>query len=183
MTRRAARTLALLVAAASLLLTGVAAAAPLIPLPPPLGLGSEEPAPSEPAPAPPAAEPDETGWAGRIVDLTNSERAAEGCAELAVDDRLTVAAQRHAHDMADRGEMSHVGGDGSTFDERIRDAGHPKPGAENVARGYPDPETTVREWMASPGHRRNILNCTYVTIGVGHDPRGDFVAQEFGRPE
>jgi len=187
MTRRAATLPVRLglgaVAATSLLLTGVAQAAPLLPLPPPLGPGTEEPAPADPAPDEPEPTPDDSGWAAEIVALTNDERATAGCDGLTVDDRLTAAAQRHAQDMADRDEMSHVGGDGSTFDERIRDEGHPKPGAENVARGYPDAETTVREWMDSPGHRKNIVNCTYVTIGVGYDPRGNFVAQEFGRPE
>lgn len=168
--------------AASLLLGGVAQGAPLPlpPLPPPLGPAGDERADPPPS-APPA--PDDSGWPARIVALTNDERAGAGCDSLAVDDRLDAAAQKHTEDMADHDEMSHVGSDGSTFDERIRAEGHPKPGAENVARGYPDPETTVREWMASPGHRRNILNCTYVTIGVGYDPRGNFVTQEFGRPE
>ncbi|MGD9530401.1 MAG: CAP domain-containing protein, partial [Pseudonocardia sp.] len=180
--------------AASLLLTGVAQALPPLPLPPLLGgphagERSEEPArtpPDGPAPSPvspPRAAPDETGWAGRIVALTNDERARAGCGTVATDDRLAAAAQAHARDMADRNEMSHVGSDGSTFDERIRAAGHDEPGAENIARGYPDPETTMREWMASSGHRRNIVNCDYVTIGVGYDARGNFVAQEFGRPE
>lgn len=201
------RTLLLLAAAASLLLTGVAHAAPL-PLPP-LGPAAEEPADDattdEPAPgassggSPAADEPaadepaadepaDEpaatsTDYAAEIVTLTNSEHEREGCEPLDVDDRLTAAAQLHAEDMADHQQMTHVGSNGSKFHQRIRDQGHPEPGAENVARGYPDAATTVREWMASPAHRKNIVSCTYVTIGVGFDPRGNFVAQEFGRPE
>lgn len=182
MARRALRLLLPGIAAASLLVTGLAQAAPIppLPLPPPLGPAPAEPAPQTPAPPPPA---DPASYATEIVTLTNSERETAGCVPLDVDDRLTAAAQLHAEDMAEHGKMDHVGSNGSTFDERIRDQGHPKPGAENVARGYPDAATTVREWMASPGHRRNIVNCTYVTVGVGFDPRGNFVAQEFGRPE
>ncbi|MGE3662161.1 MAG: CAP domain-containing protein [Pseudonocardia sp.] len=211
MTRRALRMLipaaALAALAASALLTGVAQALP--PLPPldggpGAGGSSSRTEPAEPAARPeqaaPAAEPAQappteparatrnaprtgSGWATRIVALTNDERARAGCDGLAVDDRLVAAAQMHARDMADHDHMSHVGSDGSTFDERIEAAGYDEPGGENVAYGYPDPETTMREWMASPGHRENIVNCDFVTIGVGHDPRGDFVAQEFGLPE
>jgi len=201
------QSLALGVGAALLLIVGVAQAEPLSPLPPPLGpgaqgQGAEDPddddpadedpetdrpsaqaAPDEPAGSPVAAQPGPSAYAAEIITLTNDERAAAGCDPLDVDERLTAAAQLHAEDMADRQEMSHIGGDGSTFDERIHDQGHPKPGAENVARGYPDAATTVREWMVSPSHRRNIVNCRYVTIGAGFDPRGNFVAQEFGRPE
>jgi len=122
-------------------------------------------------------------WPSEIVALTNNERVDVGCPELTVDPRLTAAAQKHSKDMASRKQMSHLGGDGSSFDERIRAEGYPNPGAENVAYGYPDPATTVHEWMVSPGHRRNIVNCAYVTIGVGFDPRGNYVTQDFGRPE
>jgi len=174
------RTLLLLAAAASLLLTGFAHAAPL-PLPP-LGPAAEEPADDatteEPAPG-------ASSGGSPEADEPAAEPAAEreGCGTLVVDDRLTAAAQLHAEDMADHQQMSHVGSNGSKFHQRIRDQGHPEPGAENVARGYPDAATTVREWMASPPHRKNIVSCKYVTIGVGFDPRGNFVAQEFGRPE
>lgn len=171
---------------ASLLVVGVAQADPLPPVPPlgPLEPGrTEEPHASPPdAPATKRPEP-VSGYSAEIVTQTNHEREVAGCDPLTVDERLTAAAQLHAEDMADHQEMTHVGSDGRTFDQRIRDQGHPKPGAENVARGYPDGQTTVREWMDSPGHRRNIVNCTYVTVGVGFDPRGNFVTQDFGRPE
>ncbi|MGQ0573960.1 MAG: CAP domain-containing protein [Pseudonocardia sp.] len=191
-TRRAARAFLLAAAAASLLVAGVAQAAPPLPLPPlppllPGGSAPQPPPTGEPAPEPRGSRPTPpvatSDWPAQIVSLTNDEREAAGCDPVYVDHRLRAAAQRHAEDMADRGEMSHLGGDGSTFDERIRAEGHPQPGAENVARGYPDAATTVREWMASPGHRANILNCLYVTTGVGFDPRGNFVAQEFGHRE
>lgn len=181
------RCLALAGMAALLLVTGIARAAPLPPLPPlpPLTGPAEPPPAAEQAPKPPpVAQSDETvEYAAQIVSLTNDEREHEGCAAVTIDDRLTAAAQLHAEDMAEHATMSHVGSNSSTFDQRIRDQGHPRPGAENVARGYPDAATTVREWMASPGHRKNIVDCSYVTIGVGFDPRGNFVAQEFGRPE
>ncbi len=116
-----------------------------------------------------------------VVKATNAERVAAGCRALRVDDRLHTAAQRHSVDMAKRKKMSHIGGDGSTFTERIRSAGYRRPGAENIAFGQPAAASVVAAWMASSGHRRNILNCSYTAIGVGFDPRGNYWTQNFGR--
>ena len=56
--------------------------------------------------------------------------------------------------------------------------------AENLAFGF-DPAAVVGGWMASPGHRANILNPTYTETGVGFalDRSGRrYYAQVFGRP-
>ena len=76
--------------------------------------------------------------------------------------------------------MSHIGGDGSRFTDRLHAAGYPRPGAENIAFGQRTAARVVADWMASSGHRRNILNCAYTTIGVGFDPRGNYWTQNFG---
>lgn len=115
-----------------------------------------------------------------VVAATNAERTSAGCLTLLVDDRINTAAQRHSVDMADRGNMSHIGGDGSTFADRLRAAGYPRPGAENIAFGQPTAASVVAAWMASPGHRRNILNCEYKAIGIGFDSRGNYWTQDFG---
>lgn len=39
--------------------------------------------------------------------------------------------------------------------------------AENLARGYSSADSTVAAWMASPGHRANILDSRLTQIGVG----------------
>ncbi|MEU5524969.1 CAP domain-containing protein [Streptomyces sp. NPDC047860] len=42
---------------------------------------------------------------------------------------------------------------------------------ENVAWGYPTPEAAFLAWFnetpPNDGHRRNILNCNFTSIGVG----------------
>jgi len=38
--------------------------------------------------------------------------------------------------------------------------------AENLARGYPTADSTVAAWMASPGHRANILDPALTQVGV-----------------
>jgi len=43
---------------------------------------------------------------------------------------------------------------------------HAARAAENLARGYPTADATVAAWMASPGHRANVLDGTLKLIGV-----------------
>lgn len=43
--------------------------------------------------------------------------------------------------------------------------------AENLAAGYTDPESVLAAWMASDGHRANILG-NYSHLGVGYTPTG-----------
>uniref|UniRef100_UPI0013D4B178 CAP domain-containing protein n=1 Tax=Cellulosimicrobium sp. SL-1 TaxID=2699423 RepID=UPI0013D4B178 len=109
-----------------------------------------------------------TAEGAAVVELTNAERAAAGCEPLAVDDRLTAAAQLHSEDMDAQGYMDHTSLDGRSPWDRAHAQGYPNPGAENVAKGYRTAQDVVRGWMDSPGHRANILNCGLREIGVGH---------------
>ena len=121
------------------------------------------------------------GPAAAVVAATNAERRQAGCPELETDSQITAAAQGHASDMAGNDYFAHDSQDGRTFDERITDAGYPSPGGENIAFGQQTGEEVVRAWMGSPPHRRNILDCSFATIGVGYDGRGDYWVQDFGR--
>ncbi len=172
--------------------------APPAPEPTPTPEPVEEP-PEEEAPAatttppPPSSarpEPEPTaaprarvasGPVDGVVEATNAERDAAGCSDLRVDLRLAAAAQGHAEDMSENGYFSHTSRDGREFDDRIRAQGHPSPGGENIAAGQETPEEVVAAWMDSPGHRRNILDCSFTSIGVGYDPDGDHWVQNFGR--
>jgi uncharacterized protein YkwD len=55
---------------------------------------------------------------------------------------------------------------------------------ENIAAGYPTPESVVAGWMASPGHRENILSAQFTEIGVGMANGGGsygmYWTEEFG---
>lgn len=86
-------------------------------------------------------------------------RAQQGLARpLAHSAALQAAAQAHADDMARTGNLSHRGSNGSTLTSRMRAAGFSTCfGAENIAAGQPDTASVFRDWMASSGHRRNIL--------------------------
>jgi uncharacterized protein YkwD len=136
--------------------------------------------PSAPTTTAPATGTPSSGPAAEVAALTSTERTRNGCPALQVDPRLTTAAQGHAADMAANSYFSHTSLDGRTFDQRIRAAGHPSPGGENIAKGQTSPSAVVTAWMNSPGHRANILNCSFRTIGVGFDARGNHWVQNFG---
>ncbi|WP_432483307.1 CAP domain-containing protein [Kineococcus esterisolvens] len=105
-----------------------------------------------------------------VLDRTNAARADAGCAPLAVAEAMTDTATGHSAEMAATGRMTHVGADGST--PRVRLAAHgvqPWRTAENVAHGY-DAASVVEAWLASPGHRANILDCRLTLVGIAEAP-------------
>jgi len=122
----------------------------------------------------------------RLIELTNQHRRAAGCQDLRWQPQLADTAQRHAADMASNNYFSHTGRDGSTFAARIKATGYRyRRAAENIAAGYATPDDVVAGWMASPGHRQNILNCSLrdVGIGFGNNPAsayGSYWVQDFG---
>ena len=120
---------------------------------------------------------------GDIAYLTNKQRALHGCKAVRVDARLTTAARGHSAYMARTGAFSHTGLRNSSFAYRIKAASYPRPLSENIAYGYRTGVDVVKAWMASPGHRANILNCTATTVGVGavYAANGTaYYTQEFG---
>ncbi|MFC4067873.1 CAP domain-containing protein [Actinoplanes subglobosus] len=102
-----------------------------------------------------------------IAKLTNVQRKSHGCGALTVDSKITKAARAHSGWMARTGTFSHTGSGGSNFSARLKAAGYKKPGGENIAWGYRSATEVMTGWMKSPGHRANILNCKFKTIGVG----------------
>jgi uncharacterized protein YkwD len=133
-------------------------------------------APSTPKPTATAS-----GVTARIVQLVNAERAKAGCRPLTVNAELMKAAQAHSADMAAHQNMSHTGSDGSSPGDRITRAGYVWSAyGENVAYGYATADQVMTGWMNSPGHRANILNCSYQEIGVGLAQPGSYWTQDFG---
>jgi uncharacterized protein YkwD len=133
------------------------------------------------SPAPAQAPAAGGSQAAQVVALTNQARAKAGCAALRVDSRLTAAAQGHSADMAANGYFEHDGLDGSSFADRIEAQGYPSPGGENIAQGQQDARAVVTAWLNSSGHRANIENCSFTTIGVGLAGADKYWTQDFGR--
>ncbi|RQW98995.1 CAP domain-containing protein, partial [Micromonospora globispora] len=120
-----------------------------------------------------------------VVDLVNAERAKAGCKALTINDKLMLAAQRHSQDQADHQTMSHDGSDGSDVGDRLDRVGYDwRAYGENVAWNQQTPEAVMDAWMNSPGHRANILNCSFTEIGVGvARSNGPYWTQDFGTPQ
>ena len=56
---------------------------------------------------------------------------------------------------------------------------------ENLAAGQATPAQVMADWMESAGHRANILEASFVELGVGvrtGGTYGTYWVQEFGRP-
>jgi uncharacterized protein YkwD len=146
---------------------------PIVPTPEP----PSRPAPAK-RPATPAAR--NAGPELDVVARTNAERIRAGCGPLRVDGRLSAAARAHSSDMVNRRYFEHDSPDGGTPEDRAAAAGYSDYGGENIAYGQGSAAEVVSDWMGSPDHRRNILDCDFTTIGVGLDPRGMYWTQEFG---
>lgn len=105
----------------------------------------------------------------RAVDYVNAYRVSAGLPRLVIRTELTTAARLHANDMARRRVMTHTGSDGSDAGTRIWRAGYRwRTWAENVAAGYPSPESVARAWLNSSGHRTNIMNPGIYQVGVAY---------------
>ncbi|MFJ1562635.1 CAP domain-containing protein [Streptomyces erythrochromogenes] len=148
------------------------------PAQPPVTKKPQAPQPPKTSPAPaPAA----SGSVAAVLALVNQERAAAGCQAVTLNAKLTKAAQDHSADMAAHSNMSHTGSDGSDPGARITRAGYAwSTYGENVAYGYSTPEKVMEGWMNSPGHRENILNCSFKEIGIGLAQPNHYWTQNFG---
>jgi uncharacterized protein YkwD len=122
-----------------------------------------------------------------VSALVNQEREVKNLPPFKWNDKLFAAARGHSVDMAEHDYFSHDSLDGREFFERITTAGYQWSAcAENIAAGYTSPETVMNGWMASPGHRANILSTGYCDIGVGYayddaSTYGHYWTQDFGR--
>lgn len=125
-------------------------------------------------------------YEAEVVELVNQQRAEEGLPPMKLVLDLTNAARYHAADMAEDQYFSHPTQDRNdgnlaeicAWSERIKSfyTGYWTLG-ENIAWGYTTPAEVMEGWMASPGHRGNILG-NYAEIGVGYfDSRW---VQDFG---
>ncbi|NJQ02632.1 CAP domain-containing protein [Streptomyces zingiberis] len=135
---------------------------------PPRTTAPQPPAPRAETPAGTGA----PGVAGEVLNLVNQARADAGCPAVTADARLDAAAGKYSDAMADSGNFSHTGTDGSTVDQRVEREGYRWSAVgENIAKGQPDAGAVMDAWMNSEGHRANILNCGFREMGLGVEER------------
>ncbi|MGW1912558.1 CAP domain-containing protein [Streptomyces sp. NPDC002076] len=132
--------------------------------------------------APPVAVSTADAAEAEVLKLVNQERAKVGCSPLAAQSSLTKLAESFSDDMAARDFFDHTDPDGKTPWDRAAAAGITDLGGENIARGQADAAAVMEAWMNSPGHRANILNCDFRTLGVGvhFGSGGPWWTQDFG---
>jgi hypothetical protein len=121
-----------------------------------------------------------------FLGIINGYRAQYGLAPLSVSVNLNRAATWMATDLAYTGRWSHTDSLGRTFDARIRDCGGWAWNGENLASGQPvaSASAAFELWRTSAGHNANMLNGSYVQIGIARvynasSPYGWYWATDF----
>lgn len=148
----------------------------------------------------------------RIHELVNEERSQRGLNKLSWDSDLAEIARKHSRDMAKNNYFSHTNLEGQGPTERGEEAGYycrkdfgsyyTEGIGENIFQnwlydsityfnGVPSydwnsmeeiAQSTVQGWMNSPGHRKNILDSTYDSEGIGVTISSDdkvYITQDF----
>jgi uncharacterized protein YkwD len=111
-----------------------------------------------------------TDLANAVIKLVNAHRASLGLRTLSVSSALTRSAGWKARHMATYRYMGHddpAPPVARTVAERITACGYSGGWGENIAEGYPTAASVVAAWLASPGHKANIENPSYVVTGSG----------------
>ncbi|MGD6743054.1 CAP domain-containing protein [Streptomyces sp. BH106] len=124
----------------------------------------------------------EKAASAQVLSLVNQERSKVGCSPVTADSGLASLATAFSDDMASRDFFDHTDPDGSTPWDRAKAAGITDLGGENIARGQANAQSVMDSWMNSPGHKANILNCDFKTLGVGvhFGSGGPWWTQDFG---
>jgi uncharacterized protein YkwD len=110
--------------------------------------------------------------AAETIKITNAFRRRNGLPEFVEDPVCTAAAFDHAQDMARRGYFDHFGPGGisptiryqrrNTAGQRVIRV------TENIARGNgTTPESALKMWLNSSGHRKHLVGREMNHIGVG----------------
>jgi uncharacterized protein YkwD len=109
-----------------------------------------------------------------VLAELNAVRRAHGLAPLRLSAPLSSAADLHSRAMGRHGFFKHESRDGSTFWHRVKrfygSRGYRSWSVgENLLWSTPglDAARAVELWLASPGHRRNILTPRWREIGLG----------------
>ncbi len=125
--------------------------------------------------------------ASQVVELVNQHRATKGLGALSVSSPLQASSTWKSLHLAHYGYFAHddpappVARSAST---RAGDCGYSgSRWGENIAYGYSSPQAVMGGWLGSSGHRANIENGSFTTIGVGVATNGGgtlYWTQNFG---
>ncbi|HAT8569102.1 CAP domain-containing protein [Legionella pneumophila] len=115
----------------------------------------------------------DTAIQNEILVYINNYRQQHGLAPLKMDNRIVKEAKIHSMDMA-----KHAIPFGHKYFKKRIDKLHTQiknsnAGAENVAYNYKNAQDVVKNWLRSPGHKRNIVgNYDLTGVGIARDEKG-----------
>lgn len=107
-----------------------------------------------------------------VLDELNLVRLEHGLRQLQLNPQLTQAADVHTHQMIVAGFFAHESRDGTHFAARIKSFYKPRGRTWKVAENLIWQERrlsarrAVTAWLASPGHRENLLGADYREVGI-----------------
>ena len=125
---------------------------------------------------------------GVVVNVDTTKKHAGCTTDLHINPQLRAAAQRHTIDVLNnRGLDGDIGSDGSTVQDRARDAGYHGTVAETVAinQSFAINDLDVMgNWYSRPDYYAIMSNCANTQIGVWSEngPDRSVVVAVYGQP-
>lgn len=116
----------------------------------------------------------------KVIEFTNKARQENGNMKALIENqKLDLSAEKKLQDMFAKQYFEHVSPSGVGIADLGIEVGYEYILiGENLALGnFKDDSALVDAWMASPGHRANILNSHYTEIGVAVG-KGKFEGQD-----
>lgn len=108
---------------------------------------------------------DVTAFRNEVIRLVNVERANNGLSPLTANTELMEYAQLRSGELVEL--FDHTRPNGESALKYVMALDNVCTSGENIAWGQSSPESVMRAWMNSPGHRSNILSESFTAIGVG----------------
>ncbi|MBQ9609305.1 MAG: CAP domain-containing protein [Lachnospiraceae bacterium] len=103
---------------------------------------------------------DDMAW--EVLDMVNKERAARGLSSLTMDQTLVNSAKVRAPEISEY--FSHTRPNGTSCFTAYPSAQMSV--GENIAAGQYSASAVMNSWMNSQGHRENILDSGFKSIGI-----------------
>lgn len=124
---------------------------------------------------------EESARASELLSLINDQRTKAGLPLLQPDPGALRAAKAHAEDMAERNFFDHFTPEGRSPEDRLKLLGvyGQRASGENIAARFQTAQQVIDGWMASEGHRQNMLSTTFTHVGVGYATKGPQVVAVF----
>jgi uncharacterized protein YkwD len=121
-----------------------------------------------------------------VFVLVNKVRTDNNLIPLKSDSMLQLAARNKAVDMKAYKYFAHNTPINIKWNDFITNQGYKYVIAgENLAKGYYNPEELIKDWLASPSHKENIMYRDYSETGISiidTDNMGIIVVQIFAKP-